>query len=55
MDLVELNPDIDAPGDPSTPPMHGDHPALSAGLSPTVKLAAECVIAALDGSGNAMR
>ena len=28
--------------------MHGDNPALVTGLSPTVKLAAECVLAVLD-------
>jgi len=28
--------------------MHGDNPALMTGLSPTVKLAAECVLAVLD-------
>jgi arginase family enzyme len=47
MDLVEVNPDLDPSGDGKSP-MHGDNPSLASGLSPTVKLAAECVLAALD-------
>jgi hypothetical protein len=53
MDLVEVNPDLDPPGDSKM--MHGDNPALAEGLSPTVKLAAECVLAALDDSVDSMR
>jgi hypothetical protein len=46
--LLEVNPDLDPPPAESARPMHGDNPALVAGLSPTVKLAAECVLAVLD-------
>jgi arginase len=46
MDVVEVNPDLDPPGDDT--PLHGDNPALTPGLTPTVKLAAECVLAAFD-------
>ncbi len=48
MDLVEVNPDLDPAPTDGMQPMHGDNPAMRAGLSPTVKLAVECVLATLD-------
>jgi len=53
MDVVEVNPDLDLPGDSRS--MHGDNPSLNVGVTPTVKLAAECVLAALDDSLDSMR
>ena len=59
MDLVEVNPGLDPPSPPPSEngetageakrssSMHGDHPAIRGGASPTVRLAVELVLSAL--------